>query len=98
MNCPRDSASRRLDTLDIPFALERARHLDTEDDMRRLIPPFCVVIEEEVVSRTQSAVRFQERRRNALVMHDVPKDLARYRDHELDEKLQPISHPMREPR
>ena len=87
MNCPRDFTSRRLDTLDIPLALERARHVDTEDDIRRLIPPFCVVIEEEVVSRTQSAVRFPERPRSALAMHDVPKDRTRYRDHELDEKL-----------
>ena len=61
MNCPCDLTSRRLDALDVALPLERARHLDTKVDIHRLIPTFRVVIEEQVVSRVQFAIRFLAR-------------------------------------
>jgi hypothetical protein len=60
MNCSRDLASRRLDAPDVALPFERARYLDTEVDVHWLIPAFCVVIEEQVMSRAQFAIRFQE--------------------------------------
>src|SRR6266700_7354868 len=61
MNCPCDLTSRRLYALDVALPFERARHLDTEVDIHRLIPTFWVVIEEQVVSGAQLAIRFQVR-------------------------------------
>src|ERR1700733_2085417 len=61
MNCPCDLASRRLDAPNVTLPFERARHLDAEVDVHCLIPAFCVVIEEQVMSRAQFATHFQER-------------------------------------
>src|SRR6516164_7521023 len=61
MNCPCDLTSRRLDASDVALPFERAFHLDTEVDIHRLVPTFWVVIEEQVVSGAQFAIRFQER-------------------------------------
>jgi hypothetical protein len=60
MNRPCDLTSRRLDALDIALPFERARHLDAEVDIHRLIPAFCVVMQEQVVSRAQSAILSQK--------------------------------------
>ena len=46
MNCLCDFTNRRLDASDVAFPFERARHLDTEVDVHRLISTFWVVIEE----------------------------------------------------
>jgi hypothetical protein len=60
MNRPCDLTGRRVDALDVTVRFESERHLDTKVDTHRLIPAFWVVIEEQVVSRAQSAIRLQE--------------------------------------
>src|ERR1700732_4622424 len=61
MNGPCDLTSWRLDASDLAVAFEWTRHLDTKVDIHRLVPTFWVVIKEQIVSRTQSAIRLQER-------------------------------------
>src|ERR1700686_649707 len=61
MNRPCDLPSRRLDASDAALPFEREGDLDTKVDMHRLVPTFGVVIEEQVVSGAQFAVRLQER-------------------------------------
>jgi len=61
MNCSCDLTGWRLDASDVTLRLERARHLDTEVDVHCLIATFRVVIEEQIVSRAQLAIGFQER-------------------------------------
>ena len=61
MNCSCDLTGWRLDASDVTLRLERARHLDTEVDVHCLITTFRVVIEEQIVSRAQLAIGFQER-------------------------------------
>src|SRR5580692_3610956 len=61
MNGPCDLTSWRLDASDLALAFEWTRHLDTKVDIHRLVPTFWVVIKEQIVSRTQSAIRLQER-------------------------------------
>src|ERR1700730_8780248 len=61
MNGPCDLTSWRLDASDLALAFEWTRHLDAKVDVHRLVPTFWVVIKEQIVSRTQSAVRLQER-------------------------------------
>src|ERR1700731_177777 len=61
MNGPCDLTSWRLDASDLALAFEWTRHLDAKVDIHRLVPTFWVVIKEQIVSRTQSAIRLQER-------------------------------------
>jgi hypothetical protein len=63
MNGPYDLTSRRLYASDraLAFAFERVRHLDTKVDIHCVISTFRVVIEEQIVSGAQFAIRLQER-------------------------------------
>src|ERR1700730_5718683 len=61
MNGPCDLTSWRLDASDLAVAFEWTRHLDTTVDIHRLVPTLRVVIKEQIVSGTQSAIRLQER-------------------------------------
>ncbi len=76
MNCPCDLAGWRHDAPDVTLRFKLARHLNAEVNVHWLIPAFCVVIEEQVMSWAQFAIRFQERPHSIERWFPCPSDSA----------------------